>query len=281
MLDFILSINWNVSPFIFETSFYSLRWYTLLFAIGFYIAYNLGLKMYALDGVDEEKMNKLMIYIFVGTVFGARIGHCVFYEWSYYKDHIAEIILPFRTTVNGVKFTGYQGLASHGGAIGIFITVSIYAKKVSKTSVWWVLDRVVVPTALVGGMIRLGNLFNSEIYGIQTALPWGMIFERNGETIAKHPTQIYESLCYVISFFVLAHLFWKTDKRKHEGFITGLFFILIFTARFFIEFIKEAQEAFETTMVLNMGQWLSIPLIILGIYLIISSKKRPLSLKTS
>ncbi|MFV0346318.1 MAG: prolipoprotein diacylglyceryl transferase [Bacteroidales bacterium] len=279
MTDFLLSINWNVSPFIFETSFYSLRWYTLLFAIGFYVAYKLGLKMYALDGVDEEKMNKLMIYIFVGTVFGARIGHCVFYEWAYYKDHIAEIILPFRTTVNGVKFTGYQGLASHGGAIGIFIAMLIYAKKVSKTSVWWVIDRVVVPTALVGGMIRLGNLFNSEIYGIQTSLPWGMIFERNDETIAKHPTQIYESLCYVVSFFVLAHLFWKTDKRKNEGFITGLFFILIFTARFFIEFIKEDQETFEAAMALNMGQWLSVPFIILGIYLVISSKKRPLSLK--
>ncbi|PIF02705.1 MAG: hypothetical protein CR987_01035 [Draconibacterium sp.] len=170
----------------------------------------------------------------------------------------------------------HGGLASHGGAIGIIIVLLIYSKKVSKRNFWWVVDRIAVPTALVGAFIRTGNLMNSEIYGTVTSLPWGFIFERNGETLAKHPTQIYEALAYLISFGILSYLYWKKKGIKHkEGFLSGLFFVLIFLSRFLIEFIKEDQEAFEATMTLNMGQWLSVPFIIVGIFLIYRSLKRP------
>jgi phosphatidylglycerol---prolipoprotein diacylglyceryl transferase len=169
----------------------------------------------------------------------------------------------------------HGGLASHGGTLGILIALIIHSKLITKRSVLWTLDRVVVPTALVAAFIRLGNLMNSEIYGIQTTLPWGFIFERNGETVAKHPTQIYEALAYLFTFVVLMYMYWKTRAKYREGLIFGLFFAAIFGSRFLIEFIKEDQEAFEATMSLNMGQWLSIPFVLGGIFLAIRALKLP------
>jgi prolipoprotein diacylglyceryl transferase len=161
------------------------------------------------------------------------------------------------------------GLASHGGVLGIIIAMIIWSMKVSKRSLLWVLDRVVVPSVFVGALIRLGNLMNSEIYGMPTTLPWGFIFERNHETIAKHPTQIYESLSYLFTFGVLLYMYWKTKAKDYQGLLVGVFFIFVFGTRFLIEFIKEVQEPFEKGMSLDMGQWLSIPFIITGIILII------------
>ncbi|RKD90083.1 prolipoprotein diacylglyceryl transferase [Mangrovibacterium diazotrophicum] len=257
-------IHWNVSPEIFHIGSLSVRWYGLLFAVGFLVGYNIGERMFKFDGTDLKWLESLFIYLLVSTVIGARLGHVLFYGWDYYSQHPAEIIKVW-----------HGGLASHGGAIGIFIALIIWSRKVSKRSVLWVLDRVVVPTALVAAMIRFGNLMNSEIYGIQTNMPWGFIFERNGETVAKHPTQIYESLSYLVTFGLLMFLYFKTNLRKKEGFIVGLFFVMVFLSRFLIEFIKEDQEAFEAGMALNMGQILSIPFVLGGLFLIFRALKKP------
>ncbi|MCD6354060.1 MAG: prolipoprotein diacylglyceryl transferase [Prolixibacteraceae bacterium] len=257
-------IHWNVNPEIFHLGPLSIRWYGLLFASGFLIGYYIGERMFRSENVNQKWIDSLFFYLIIATVIGARLGHVLFYGWDYYSQHPGEIIKIW-----------HGGLASHGGAIGILIALLIYSKKVTKRSILWTLDRIVVPTALVAVFIRTGNLMNSEIYGVQTSLPWGFIFERNGEVVAKHPTQIYEALAYLISFAILFYLYWKTNSKNKEGLLVGAFFIFIFTARFFIEFIKEDQEAFEAGMTLNMGQWLSIPFIILGIFLVIRALKRP------
>ena len=264
MQSILAFIHWNVSPEIFHIGSLSVRWYGLLFATGFLVGYNIGERMFKFEGSDLKWLESLFIYLLVATVIGARLGHVLFYGWDYYSQHPAEILKVW-----------HGGLASHGGALGIFIALIFWSRKVSKRSVLWVLDRVVVPTALVAAMIRFGNLMNSEIYGIPTNLPWGIIFERNGETVAKHPTQIYESLSYLVTFGTMMYLFFKTNYRKREGFIVGLFFVMVFLSRFLIEFIKEDQEAFEKGMALNMGQWLSIPFVLGGLFLIFRALKKP------
>ncbi|MFV0553468.1 MAG: prolipoprotein diacylglyceryl transferase [Mangrovibacterium sp.] len=259
-----LFIHWNVNPEIFHIGSLSVRWYGLMFALGFLIGYNIVERMLKREGDDVKWMDSLFMYMLIATIVGARLGHVFFYAWDYYKHNLGEILMVW-----------HGGLASHGGTIGIFIALLFWSKKISKRPIYWILDRVVVPTALVAAMIRFGNLMNSEIYGIETSMPWGFIFERNHETVAKHPTQIYESLSYLFSFILLMFLYFKTEIRKREGFIFGLFFVLIFVARFFIEFIKEDQEAFEATMTLNMGQWLSIPFVIFGGYMMWRAMNRP------
>lgn len=274
MQSIIAFIHWNVNPEIFHLGPFelgkfiigplSVRWYGLMFAFGFLFGYSLVERMFKFEKNDLKWLESLFIYMIVSTIIGARLGHVLFYGWDYYSQHPAEILKVW-----------HGGLASHGGALGIFIALIIWSKKVSKRSVLWVLDRVVVPTALVAALIRFGNLMNSEIYGVETSLPWGFIFERNGETVAKHPTQIYESLSYLVTFGVMLFLFWKTNYRKREGFIVGVFFVMVFLSRFLIEFIKEDQEAFEAGMAINMGQWLSIPFVLGGLFLIYRSLKRP------
>ena len=257
-------IHWNVDPEIFHLGNLSIRWYGLLFAGGFLIGYYIGEKMLKSEGVSQKWIDSLFFYMIIATVIGARLGHVFFYGWDYYSQHPLEIIKVW-----------HGGLASHGGALGILVAMYIFSKRITKRTMLWTLDRVVVPTALVAAFIRTGNLMNSEIYGIQTSLPWGFIFERNGEMVAKHPTQIYEALAYLITFGLLTYLYWKTPSKNRPGLLLGVFFIMVFTARFFIEFIKEDQEAFEAGMVLNMGQWLSIPFVLFGIFLLIRAKKKP------
>lgn len=264
MISLLNFIHWNVDPEIFSIGFLSIRWYGLLFASGFLIGYYIGEKMMKSEDVNPKWIDSLFFYIIIATVVGARLGHVFFYGWEYYSLHPGEIIKVW-----------HGGLASHGGAIGILIAMFIHSKLITKRTMLWTLDRIVVPTALVAAFIRTGNLMNSEIYGIETTLPWGIIFERNGETVAKHPTQIYEALAYIVSFAVLMYFYWKTSVKNRPGFLLGVFFILIFAARFFIEFIKEDQEAFEAGMVLNMGQWLSIPFVAVGIFLVYMAMKRP------
>ena len=257
-MDILTFIHWNVSPEIFSLGPIHVRWYGLLFAVGFLFGYNHGEKMFKFESIDLKWLESLFIYLIIATVVGARLGHVFFYAWDYYSQHPIEILYVWQ-----------GGLASHGGVLGIIIALTYWSITVSKRSLLWVLDRVVVPSILVAALIRLGNLMNSEIYGVQTSLPWGFIFERNGETVAKHPTQIYESLSYLLTFAVIQYMYWKTKAKDYQGLLVGVFFIMVFTARFFVEFIKEDQEAFEATMSLNMGQWLSIPFVITGIALII------------
>ncbi len=262
-MDILAFIHWNVSPEIFTLGPLQVRWYGLLFALGFLFGYNHGEKMFKHENIDLKWLESLFIYLIVATVVGARLGHVLFDGWDYYSQHPIEILYVWQ-----------GGLASHGGVLGIIIAMILWSRNVSKRSILWVLDRVVVPSIFVGALIRFGNLMNSEIYGMQTTLPWGFIFERNHETVAKHPTQIYEAFSYLLTFGVMLYMYWKTKAKDYQGMLLGVFFIMVFTARFLVEFIKEDQEAFEATMSLNMGQWLSIPFIITGIVLIILAVRK-------
>ena len=272
----LLAIHWNASPELFSLGPISVRWYGLMFAMGFLFGFSILTRMFKFEGTDTTLVEKLFVYVIIATIVGARLGHVIFYGWEYYSQHLIEIFLPIAKVDGSFKFVGFQGLASHGGAFGITIAVWLFSIRVTKRPILWTLDRLLVPVALVGAMIRTGNLMNSEIYGVATNLPWGFIFERNHETVAKHPTMIYETICYLITFVLLLYFYYKKkDLKDRTGFITGVFFIGMFLTRFLIEFIKEKQEAFEAGMVLNMGQILSIPFIIAGIWLIYHSLTHP------
>jgi len=263
MIDILGFIHWNFNPDIFVIFGRPVRWYGLMFAIGFLIGYKMVEKQFKHEKEDVKLLENLLIYIVVGTVLGARLGHVFFYGWDYYSKHLLEIL-----------FVWQGGLASHGGTIGVFIALWLFSRKYTKRNVFWIINRVVIPTAIVAMLIRMGNLFNSEIYGVQTSLPWGFIFERVHETVPKHPTQLYEAFAYLITFFVVNRMYWKTDAKSRTGLISGVFFIMVFSARFLIEFVKEDQEAFESTMTLNMGQLLSIPFILGGITLVVLALRK-------
>ena len=263
MIDILAFIHWNVSPEIFSLGPVHVRWYGLMFAVGFLFGLQHGEKMFKHENLDPKWLESLFYYLIIATIVGARLGHVLFYGWDYYSQHPIEILYIWQ-----------GGLASHGGVLGIIIAMFIWSKYVSKRSILWVLDRVVVPSVFVAALIRFGNLMNSEIYGMPTTLPWGFIFERNHETVAKHPTQIYEALCYLATFGVMLYMYWKTKAKDYQGLIVGVFFVMVFTARFFIEFIKEVQESFENSMSLDMGQWLSIPFVLTGIFLIVRALKK-------
>jgi phosphatidylglycerol---prolipoprotein diacylglyceryl transferase len=278
---FLNYINWNVKPQIVDFGNFELRWYSLLFATGFIIGYYILARMFKHEGVSSQVLDKLTVYVVISTIIGARLGHCLFYEPEIYLKHPLKIFLPFEGTPGkDFHFTGFQGLASHGGAIGILIGLYIFHRKV-KVSYIWILDRMAVVTALAGVFIRIGNLFNSEIYGRPTNLPWGFRFMREAlyepqkAIVPKHPTQIYEALSYLAIFIFLLVFYRKKERKPSPGMLTGFFLLLVFTARFFIEFIKENQVNFEDNLVLNMGQWLSIPFVITGgILIYLSSKKK-------
>ena len=272
-----LFINWDISPEIFNLGGISIRYYGLLFAVAFILGYKVEEKMFKSEGLPMAWLDKLWLYVAIATIVGARLGHCIFYDWAYYSQHPLEMILPVRFSPE-FKFTGYQGLASHGAAIGIIAGLWYYSRKVSKKSIFWILDRAVIPIALAGFFIRTGNLMNSEIVGLPTNMPWGFRFMNSdlpNPELPRHPAQLYEAICYLFSFFVLMYLYWRTNVKKKMGFIFGDFLILIFSARFIIEFVKEVQERWEAGMALNMGQILSIPFILAGIFMLWYSKKLP------
>ncbi len=267
MFDFI---TWNVDPIIFHWGFITLRWYSLMFVIGFVVGYKIVEKMFKHEGAPESWLGTLLIWLVLGTIVGARLGHVFFYEWDKYSQHPLDILKVWE-----------GGLASHGGTIGIIICIFLFSWITTKRSPLWTFDRIVTPIALTGGLIRLGNLFNSEIFGHATDLPWGFMFERsyewqtqfNGQ--ACHPTQIYEALCYFALFGLLMWMYWKKNDEERPGLLFGTFLVGCFACRFLIEFVKNDQVDFEATMSLNMGQWLSIPFILLGVFFIIRAYVRP------
>lgn len=265
MTDILGYIVWDVNPVLID-SFVQIRYYSLMFAIGFWLGFNIVAKMFKHDGAPENWLFSLLIWVVCATIIGARLGHVFFYEWDYYSQHPEHI---WRTWEGG--------LASHGGSIAIIIAVFLYSKFTTKLSPLWTFDRLVIPIALVGALIRIGNLMNSEIYGGPTDLPWGFIFVRGNEWpgVPVHPTQIYEALCYLALFVVLMWMFWKKHAQRRPGLIFGVFLTWLFGARFLIEFVKNDQVAREATMTLNLGQQLSIPFIIIGIGLIIWAMKHP------
>jgi prolipoprotein diacylglyceryl transferase len=262
MIDF-LSITWDVNPILFKLGPLTLRYYSILFVSGFPLGYMLFIWFFKREGLDTKILEPLLYILLLATIVGARLGHCFFYEPQYYLAHPLEILQPWK-----------GGLASHGGAIGVLIGLWIYVKKYGKKNGFdfmWLIDRLVIAVCFAGCLIRLGNLMNSEIYGNPTDLPWGFIFLRKGEIIAKHPTQLYEAFSYLLlGFFLLGMYKYKLPKLK-KGWIFGVFLIVLFGMRFLIEYIKEPQVAFENNMHLNMGQWLSVPFIIAGIIILILS----------
>lgn len=273
----LLSITWNVDPTLFTILGREIRWYGLLWVIGLIVAVYIVQRIFKHEKLPEKWFDSLFVYMMLGIILGARLGHCLFYEPAYYLANPIEILKIWE-----------GGLASHGGVIGIIIAVWLYSRKVSKKSTLWTFDRVMVPTGFTAAMIRLGNLMNHEIFGAPTDLPWGFRFVdnvglwmRGAEPIytePSHPTQIYEALIYFIVFGITMYLYWKTNAKDRQGLILGVGIALIFIARFFIEFVKNVQVDSEIAMRENtgliLGQWLSIPFIIWGIWLIWRAMKR-------
>lgn len=269
-------VTWTVDPIIFQSGGLRLGWYGVLFAVGLIVFGGTILsKMWKHENLTEKSFNQLVFYVLIATIVGARLGHCLFYEPSYYLANPVEILKTWE-----------GGLASHGGVIGIMIAIWIYSKKVSHQSMLWTFDRLCVPVGLVAAMIRLGNLMNHEIYGHATDLPWGFRFIENihqwqagAEPIfsaPSHPTQLYEAAIYLLVFAVCMWLYWKCDAQRREGLIFGVAMVMIFVGRFLVEFVKNDQVGFEEGMTLNMGQWLSIPFVIIGIASIVYSFKQPI-----
>lgn len=270
----LAAIHWNIRPEIFSIGSFEVRYYTLCFLLAFISSYVLMLRIFKRENKPQELLDQLSIYIFLGTLLGARLGHCLFYEFDYYKDHPLEMLLPYSYVNGEFKLTGFHGLASHGGAIGILVGIFLFCRK-TKTDFLWITDRLVIVIPLAGAFVRTGNFFNSEIIGLPSNLPWAVVFEQVDQ-IPRHPAQLYEALCYVLIFILLWNLYHRKTALK-PGFIFGIFLILLFGARFGLEFFKENQEAFEEGMKFNMGQLLSIPFVALGIYLLF--RPRPVNSK--
>ena len=291
MNTMLLSINWNPNPELFNLFGISIRYYGLLWAVGIFFAYVVVHYQYRDKKIEEKKFDPLFFYCFFGILIGARLGHCLFYDPGYYLSHFWEMILPIKFMPDGNwKFTGYEGLASHGGTLGLIIALWLYCRK-TKLHYMDVLDMIAVATPITACFIRLANLMNSEIIGKPADVPWAFVFERV-DMLPRHPAQLYEAIAYFIFFLGMVYLYRRGQKQQenkletdfsttkakstavqtgatlpyHRGFFFGLCLTEIFVFRFFIEFLKEDQVDFESAMTLNMGQWLSIPFILIGVY---------------
>jgi prolipoprotein diacylglyceryl transferase len=296
---------WNPSEGI-DLGFFMVRYYSLMFVVAFGLGWYIMKKIFDRENEPIDKLDSLFIWTVLATLLGARLGHVLFYDWEYFRNHLAEILLPFRFSPN-FEFTGFQGLASHGAAIGIILAMYFFSKNIMKKPLLWVLDRVVIPVASGAVFVRIGNFFNSEIIGHETTSPFGIKFLRDyfssrdavnatkianpkeaynaiatnpqfadllAQVPAKHPTQLYESISYIFVFAVLYFMYWKTNAREKQGYLLGMFLVMLWSVRFVVEFMKESQGGFENDLGLfSTGQWLSIPFIIIGFFLIFKSKK--------
>ncbi len=267
MIDHLLYILWNPDLEIFRIGNFAIRWYSTCWLIGLALAYFIVKWLYKDQKVKDAYFDPLFMYCFLGILIGARLGHCLFYQPEYFLSswtHVVEMFLPIHQMADGSwKFTGYEGLASHGGTIGLMVALYLYYRKTGM-NLWHVLDDIAIATPITACFIRLGNLMNSEIIGTPTNVPWAFIFERVDMT-PRHPGQLYEAMAYFFFFFVMLHFYKRTSKKVGTGFYFGLCLTLIFTFRFFIEYTKDIQVDFESGMIFNMGQLLSVPFIILGI----------------
>ncbi len=272
-----LSFHWNPSDGI-DLGFYTIQYYSLMFVIAFIVGWFIMKSIYKREGVSLVKLDSLFIYMVLAILIGARLGHVIFYQSELITQDPLSIFLPI-STVNGFKFTGFRGLASHGAAIGVIISMFIYNKKVLKGPLLWILDRVVIPVAFGAILVRIGNFMNSEIIGKPTNGDYGVVFEKLNETFPRHPAQLYEAFGYVFVLLILWVVYWKTEKRTQLGYLFGLFLVLLWTVRFVVEFYKKSQEGFEDMLgnTLSTGQWLSIPFIIAGVYFMMKSSKKKLA----
>lgn len=276
MNELLLSVYWDPNEELFNIFGISIRYYGLLWVVGLLLATYVVHYLYKNKKIDEKKFEPLFFYCFFGIFIGARLGHCLFYQPGYYFDSInnfIEMLLPIHFLPDGNwKFTGYAGLASHGGTIGLAIGLLLYARKV-KMNVMDVLDIVAIATPIAACFIRLANLMNSEIIGQPSNLPWAFVFAKNADNIPRHPAQLYEAIAYFVLFLIMLYLYKYYGKKVHRGFFFGLCLTYIFTFRFFIEFLKENQVDFESGMTLNMGQLLSIPIVIAGLLSLMYGKR--------
>ena len=264
-----LFVHWNVDPVMFHLGPLQIRWYGLLFVSGFILGWYIFRWFCRRESISETMLDPLLFTLLICTIVGARLGHVLFYQPDYYFGSWAgfwEIFMPWK-----------GGLASHGGAVALLLGMWWFSVRYGKKydfDFLWIMDHLCIAVAFAGCFIRLGNLVNSEIYGNVTSLPWGFIFERNGETEAKHPTQIYEALSYLLLGLYLIGRYWKKLETTFRGFFFGAFLIGCFGMRFIIEFVKEPQVEFETSMTLDMGQWLSVPFVVAGIAILIYAYKK-------
>lgn len=256
-------IEWNVDREIFSFGIITIRYYSLFFLVSFLLGIVIMKRIFKAENKPVADVDDLLVYVMIGTVLGARLGHVLFYNPGYYFSNPIEIFKVWE-----------GGLASHGAAVGILLALHLFIKNKKIYGYLWLVDRVVITVALAGFYIRSGNLFNSEIIGKPTDLPWAFIFAKYVDDIPRHPTQVYEALAYLTIYFILHKLYWRSKEQTKPGFLFGWFLIGVFGFRFFVEFLKENQEAFEAGMALNMGQILSIPLVLIGIFLVISAKNR-------
>ena len=275
-------IKWEPNETIFKIGDFGIHYYSLMFVIAFTIGYYLMKRMFNKEKISEEFIEPLLVYVVFSTLIGARLGEVFFYNWDYYNNHLIEILLPIREKENGgflfgllnnYEFIGFRGLASHGASIGIILGLYIYQRKYNYKPLLWLLDRLSIPVSLGAFFVRIGNFFNSEIVGKYTGNNFGVIFVNRGETLPRHPTQLYESFGYLILFLILNYLY--KNRENNNGYLFGIFLTTMFTIRFIVEFLKESQGGFESKLTLfSTGQWLSIPMILSGILIIIYSLKK-------
>ena len=277
-------IDWAPNEILFEVFSLTIYWYSVMFIIAFSLGYYIVQKIYINDNKSVTLVEPLFIYVVFGTLIGARLGEVFFYNWNYFQNNLIEIFLPIKKDINssflfgiidGWKFVGYRGLASHGATIGIITAMFIYKYKFKYNSVLWIFDRIVIPISIGGMFVRIGNFFNSEIVGNYTNSNFGVVFQNNGEIFPRHPAQLYEAFGYLLLFILLWNIYWKTDLKKYKGFIFGLFLTCLFSIRMLVENVKESQGGLEDTLgILSTGQWLSIPFIIIGIVLMLYSRRK-------
>ncbi|MBO7112540.1 MAG: prolipoprotein diacylglyceryl transferase [Bacteroidaceae bacterium] len=275
-METFLAVTWDPNPEFFRFFGLSIRYYSLMWVIGLFVAYKLVQRFYEHRGYSAEVFDPLFLYCFLGILIGARLGHCLFYEPDYYLTswkHVIEMFLPIRfMPQGGWKLVGYSGLASHGGTIGIILGMILYCRKY-KIKVLECIDMVCLATPFTAACIRIGNLMNSEIVGKPTGTDWGFIFVQNGDNFPRHPAQLYEAIAYLIIFVAILSIYRNNRERVSTGFYFGFCIATIFTFRFFIEFFKEVQVDFEIGLPLDMGQILSIPFIIAGVWLMYRSRR--------
>ena len=302
-------MDWNPNQVLLDLHFIQIRYYSLMFVIAFSLGFYITKKIFLAENKPLERLDTLVIYVAIATLLGARLGHVFFYDWDYFKVHPLEIILPFRFSPS-FEVTGFAGLASHGAAVGIIIAMLLYIRKYPDMKLSWVLDRIVIAITIGGMFVRFGNFMNSEIVGkvVDKSFPFAVKFLQSGdfsageamqltgqntpqkafEVIAhnpqfveiynqipyRHPAQLYEAVCYFFLFWLLYYLYWKTNKKDQPYFIFGVFLIALWTIRFLVEYVKDSQGGIEDTLgVFSTGQWLSIPFILAGVFLLFFKRK--------
>lgn len=266
------AIQWD-PPLGLDLGIFFIRYYSLMFLIAFGAGFYIMKKIFLKENIALELLDKLLVYTILSTLLGARLGHVIFYQPELFLEDPLSVFLPF-SFVPEIEFTGFRGLASHGAAIGIAIGMYFYSKKVIKKPVFWILDRISIPVAFGAVFVRIGNFLNSEIVGKATNSDFGVVFVQLGESFPRHPAQLYESACYLLLFGILSLLYWKTKLKEQKGVLFGIFFTLLWTIRFLVEYVKEPQLAERADWMFNTGQLLSMPMIIIGLGIIVVSNQK-------